>query len=469
MPLKTKVSLLVLFLLIFPLAISLNATTIPDSLKQTEKFALRGDADAQYQMGMHYLKKANGVVGNIDFKKAEKWFRVAAEQGHTDGLFGLGFILNLNVTTLDNEIEVARLFKLASDKGHKTAQYELAMYILKGKANLKKDTHAAVNLLKKAAAQNNTKANVALVAMAHNNNCDLKTGKQSLNWLKRKAEKGNKYAQYEMGWIYENGYLTKQDFKQAKYWYTKSALQMLKNAHFKIGQLYESGNGVSVNYKKAKDFYENAIKLGHFSANWNIAQFYENGQGVKKSDEKAAKYYLEAAKYGHLKSMISYGKMSLEGIGVGQNNAISAKWFGKAAVLGDAEAQYSLGKMYTKGLIEVELQDTDKLNTWLKIVRGRFSDPRIRAQNREGEKWLKKAADQGHEGAIKHFRVKDTWMSWTILIVGLIFLPISIGLFKWPEIAENHNPIVIRYLSAPLTFLFSLFGIIYGFNILFLQ
>ncbi len=144
------------------------------------------------------------------------------------------------------------------------------------------------------------------------------------------------------------------------------------------------------------------------------------------------------------------------------------KWFRLAADQGHAEAQYSLGRMYTRGLIEVELQSTDKLNSWIRIVRGRFIDPRIRAQNREGNKWLEKAAAQGHEGAIKHLEGGETWMSWSFLIIGIIFLPISIGLFKWPEIAEKHNPVIIRYLSAPLVFLFSLFGIIYGFTTLFL-
>jgi TPR repeat protein len=140
----------------------------------------------------------------------------------------------------------------------------------------------------------------------------------------------------------------------------------------------------------------------------------------------------------------------------------------KLAIKGIAEAQYSLGRMYTRGLIEVELQSTDKLNSWLRIVRGRFIDPRIRAQNREGNEWLEKAAAQGHEGAIKHLKGGETWMGWSFLIIGIIFLPISIGLFKWPEIAEKHNPVVIRCLSVPLVFLFSLFGIIYEFKTLFL-
>jgi len=477
---KTKVSLTVLTLLVFPFIMLLYASNTPElqkqtnrvvintnntktivlTIKETEDLALKGNAGAQYQMARHYLKGTDGVVGDQDFEKAEHWFRLAADQGHTDSIFGLAFVLSRRAKTTADEIEIARLFGLAAEKGNKAAQYSLAMYILSEKANLKKDINAAVNLLKKSAAQNNPKAHIALVEMAHKKECDIETGKQSLEWLKNEAEKENPDAQYKMGVINEQGYIIPQDLSTAIEWYTKAALNGLSSAHMKIGQLYESGSGVEIDYKEARQFYENAVEMGEFKANWNLAQLYEKGRGVKKNDIKAAQYYFKAARLGHPQSMTNYGRMLLEGRGIEQSDQVAAKWLTQAAAWGDADGQYYLGKMYKKGLINVEFEETDKLKTWLRLARGVFIDPHIKAQDREGNKWLKKAADQGHEQAIKDLEKDKSITAWFLLIFGVFIMPFSIGLFKWPEVAERYNPFVIRYISAPLLFLMSLFLII---------
>jgi uncharacterized protein len=439
--------------------------TVIASIEQTEKLALKGDAQAQNLMGKYYFfKKGNGTTEFKNMKKAEHWFRLAAAQGNAESMFGLASILERKAETVEDEIEIARLFEGAARKGNKTAQYSLALYILNGNANLKRDTKFATDLLIKAAAQNYPNAHMALIGMAQKKECDMEVGKKSLRWVEEHAKRGIPDAQFEMGRINEYGYIVPQNFKEARKWYTKSAIKMFGPAFIKLAHFYESGSGVTKDYKRARELYEDAVKIGEFQANWNLGQFHEKGMGVLKNETKAAEYYLKAAKLGHSKSMSSFGIMLLEGRGVAQDIGLAAQWLGQAARWGNAEAQFRFGKMYRKGLIDVELESRDKVKTWLRIIRGVYIDPKIKAQDREGNKWIRKAAAQGHEQAQKVLKADTNWMGWSFLIIGIIFLPISIGLFAWPEVAEKYNPILIRYVSAPLVFIMCIFLLIEGFR-----
>ena len=53
--------------------------------------AERGDAGAQYNLGVRY-DKGQGVPQ--DSKEAVKWYRLSAEQGNVDAQFNLGFMYN---------------------------------------------------------------------------------------------------------------------------------------------------------------------------------------------------------------------------------------------------------------------------------------------------------------------------------------------------------------------------------------
>ena len=119
-------------------------------------------------MGVHCTR---GTQGRQDFAKAEQWFRLSAEQGNAKGMYGLGWILDRRAETKADEIEIAKLYRLSADKGVPGAQYSLALYILNEKADLSRDIDAAVDLLKKSAAQNYLLANFSLVEMAHKKQC----------------------------------------------------------------------------------------------------------------------------------------------------------------------------------------------------------------------------------------------------------------------------------------------------------
>ena len=103
-----------------------------------------------------------------------------------------------------------------------------------------------------------------------------------------------------------------------------------------------------------------------------IAQDYYYGKnGKNKDDEAAAQWYLKAAEQGHVESYYCLGSMLKEICEL--EDAIGC--FQEAAELGHAEAQYELAVAYSLGL-------------------------GIEQNHEESMKWYRKAAEQGHEGAI---------------------------------------------------------------------
>jgi len=456
--LKLRLSVIFFSFLLLLFRSNIYAEEIPESLKQTEKSALQGDADAQCDMGRFFLKKGKPK----DYLEAEKWFRMSAKQEHARGMFSLGFVLSRRAETIDDEIEIAGLYRLAADKGDHRAQYELGLYIINGKAGFKIiNVNEAVILFKQAAAQNHLLANAALVAMAHKKECDLETGKESLKKLEEWAKRGIAPAQYNLGRIYEHGYIVPQDYKKAMSWYQKAAPKGMNNAYIRMGLLHETGSGVTIDYEKAMQSYKIAADKGDFTANFQIAQLYEQGLGVEKNNKTAVSYYEKAALSGHLESMSRYGIMRAEGKGIKKNDAAAAEWLMQAAAWGDPDAQYYLGKMYQKGRIDKELEQEDKLKRGVKLIRGRYHDAQLHAGSRTAKQLFEKAAAQGHKNAIAELERNSTLTGWFMTGLGVLFLPFAMGLFIWPDVTE-HNPWIIRYVSAPLIFLTGIVMLIEG-------
>ena len=73
-----KKTLLVSFLLVFNMCIVAFAQITEKEIADTRRFAIEGDAQAQYVLGQIYFS-GNGVPANIE--EAVKWWMKAAEQG----------------------------------------------------------------------------------------------------------------------------------------------------------------------------------------------------------------------------------------------------------------------------------------------------------------------------------------------------------------------------------------------------
>ncbi|KAF8941287.1 hypothetical protein BGZ47_007446 [Haplosporangium gracile] len=101
-----------------------------------------------------------------------------------------------------------------------------------------------------------------------------------------------------------------------------------------------------------------------------MGEMYKHGHGVDRNEGEARRLHVDAAKGGFSKSQVLMG----DGCARAGHLSNAVSWYRKAALKGDLEGQYSLGVMIYYG-------------------RG------VPLDRKEGERWVRKAADQGHKDA----------------------------------------------------------------------
>ena len=105
-----------------------NHNAANEKFKQVKKAAERGDASAQYNLGLHY---ADGRGVARDDAEAVKWYLKAAEQGNANGQFELGYMYESGRGIAKDEMEAVQWYQKAATQGNTDAMRRL------GKMNTK--------------------------------------------------------------------------------------------------------------------------------------------------------------------------------------------------------------------------------------------------------------------------------------------------------------------------------------------
>ena len=84
--------------------------------------AEQGNASVQYNIGAMY-DTGQGVPQ--DDAEALRWFRLAAEQGNASAQFRLGFTYGTGRGVPQDDAEALRWFRLAAEQGNASAQYNI--------------------------------------------------------------------------------------------------------------------------------------------------------------------------------------------------------------------------------------------------------------------------------------------------------------------------------------------------------
>jgi hypothetical protein len=170
--------------------------------------AEQGHSDAQVCMGKLYKKQIVGGVAQ-DGREAVRSFRMAAEQGHSDALFYLGTMFEHGdcAAGVDPDIdEAARFYLMAAQQGHSDAQTNLGNMLMN-------DVYAK-------------DMNEAVLG-------------EVVRHFRRAAERGNSEAQYYHGCLFEFGCGVAQDSAEAERYYLMAAVQGNFDATFGLEVMYE--------------------------------------------------------------------------------------------------------------------------------------------------------------------------------------------------------------------------------------
>mgnify|MGYP004627661129 CR=1 FL=1 len=119
--------------------------------------AARGNADAQYELGVCYVK-GKGVGKNI--AEAAKWWQKAANQGHADAQFQLGCLYYQGEGVKGNLPEAVNLWRKAAAQGQADALCNLGAFYYDGfpAGNVPRDRIEGLRLLRMAVEKGNKNA-----------------------------------------------------------------------------------------------------------------------------------------------------------------------------------------------------------------------------------------------------------------------------------------------------------------------
>jgi TPR repeat protein len=106
---------------------------LPGAIKYFRKGAVAGDADCQTSMGMVY-QAGDKIPSGIEADPAEaaKWYRLAADQDHTEAIQHLAMMNAAGMGIEKNEEEAARLFRKGAELGNADCIWGFGRCYLKG-------------------------------------------------------------------------------------------------------------------------------------------------------------------------------------------------------------------------------------------------------------------------------------------------------------------------------------------------
>ncbi|KAJ3101946.1 hypothetical protein HDU97_000922 [Phlyctochytrium planicorne] len=156
------------------------------AFERHKQLADAGNADSQNWLGMIYREGDIGI--EKDLFESVKWFKLAADQGHAEGLFNLGKRYELGEGVTMDQAESLRLYIKAAEKGNATAQCSVA-YAYQVGQGVPEDR------------------------------------KEAIKWYTASAEQGFAWAQYRIGCLLEDAEEGEKDISEITKWFSKAAAQ----------------------------------------------------------------------------------------------------------------------------------------------------------------------------------------------------------------------------------------------------
>lgn len=239
--------------------------------------AYTGDVDLQFNIG---LLHESGLLGEVDYEKAIRWYRPAAARGlpaAQNRLAGLA-IMGLGME-VDADLGLDLLTK-AAEAGYAPAQNNLAMVYENG-------THVLANAdlaslwYHRAALQGLPEAQYGLARLfiAGEGGSDPEQG---FRWYQAAAEAGYAEAENNLALMYEQGEGVAKDLAAAVYWYRRAAEKGLAVAQNNLAIMLQYGRGTEINPLSAAIWYQASALGGDPFGQINLANAYANGIGVEQ-------------------------------------------------------------------------------------------------------------------------------------------------------------------------------------------
>ena len=187
------------------------------------------------------------------------------ELGSVEGLLFRAYFFEYGVGVVANKLEAARWYRKAAEQGHSSAQHSLGIRYTRGEG-VDQDHVEAVRWYRKAAEQGHSSAQHSLgIRYTRGEGVD-QDHVEAVRWYRKAAEQGHASAQHSLGIHYTRGEGVDQDHVEAVQWFRKAVEQGHSSAQYSLGIRYARGEGVDQDHVEAVRWYRKAAEQGHISA-----------------------------------------------------------------------------------------------------------------------------------------------------------------------------------------------------------
>ena len=191
----------------------------PTAVKEYLPLASSGNAEAQFRVGFSYCQGRSP-----NYTEAARWFRLAAQKGHANAQFNLGQLYNLGQGLARDPAEAVSWFTKAAEQGFGDAQLQLGLAYEEGNG-IGRDPKEAARLYRLAATnpqpqQNRAIAEFSLAVLYHEGRGVSKDWKEAARWFELAAQRGYPEAQFNIGWMYYVPEGVEEDHVKAYVWMT---------------------------------------------------------------------------------------------------------------------------------------------------------------------------------------------------------------------------------------------------------
>ncbi|MCB1210050.1 MAG: SEL1-like repeat protein [Verrucomicrobiales bacterium] len=188
-------------------------------VKELQQWAERGDADAQFELGIRQIT-GEGVEKN----EAEglKWVKKAAEQNHLRAQHILGSLYEDGVAVEKDLVKAAEWYTKAADAGLPMAQHSLGILNDLGRG-VKKDPAKAAQWFQKAASQGYAPAQAAYASKVERGEGVEKNTAKAALWYLKSSQQGYVPAMTRLAYLYYTGSGVPVDYRRAAAWYLRAS------------------------------------------------------------------------------------------------------------------------------------------------------------------------------------------------------------------------------------------------------
>ncbi len=185
-----------------------------DDFETSLSAATAGDAEAQANVGAHYLL---GLGAREDDSAALRWLRLAESQGHRSAPFLLGVMYELGRGVEADPTKAAEWYALGAQRGDPWSQTGLGSSLLLGEG-IEQDVTAGVLWVLRAAMQDYAAAQSTLGFLLEGNLTVPESSAEAFAWTRFAALAGRPADQFTLGRFYRDGYGVVADASQAARW-----------------------------------------------------------------------------------------------------------------------------------------------------------------------------------------------------------------------------------------------------------